>query len=104
MSLVFAACVASLVSLKETPFKYSLSFGNKKSQMGQGLGYEVDVAAIPTKILSKHLLRSEKNALGRCRDGKEFHDGVFLDTFQLILPSIFLKLLRNSTCNSSFTF
>ena len=49
--------------------------------MGQGLGYKVDVAAIPTKILSKHLLLSEKNALGRCRDGKEFHDGVFLDAF-----------------------
>ena len=63
--------------------------------MGQGLGYKVDVAAIPTEILSKHLLRSEKNALGRCRDGKEFHDGVFLDAFQLILLSISLKLLRN---------
>ena len=69
--------------------------GIKKSQMGQGLGYKVNVAAIPNEILSKHLLRSEKNALGRCRDGKEFHDEVFLDAFQLILLSISLKLLRN---------
>ena len=69
--------------------------------MGQGLGYKVDVAAIPTEILSKHLLRSEKNAVGRRRDGKEFHDGVFLDAFQLLLLSISLKLLCNRrACNS----
>ena len=63
--------------------------------MGQGLGYKVDVAAIPSEILSKHLLRYEKNVLGHCCDGKELHDGVFLDAFQLILLSIFLKLLHN---------
>ena len=61
-----------------------MSFANKKSQMGQGLGYKVDVAAIPTEILAKHLKRSEKNELRRCRDGKEFYNGVFLDAFQLI--------------------
>ena len=60
--------------------------------MGQGLGYKVAVAAIPTVILSKHLLRSKKNALGRCHDGKECHNGVFLDAFQLILLSISLKV------------
>ena len=79
--------------------------------MGQGLGYKVDVAAIPTKILSKHLLRSKKNALGHCHDGKEFHDGVFLDAFQLILLSISFKRSNKyyyfyviGACNSFFTF
>ena len=33
----------------------------KKSQIGQGLGYKVDVATIPIEILLKYLLQSEKN-------------------------------------------
>ena len=70
MSRVFAVCFASLVPLKRMPFKCSLSFKDDKSQMGQGLGYKVDVAEIPTEVLSKHPLRYVKNALGRCHDGK----------------------------------
>ena len=66
----FAACFASLVLLKRTPFRCSLSFGNRKNQMGLDLGYKVDVAAIPIEILSKFSLSPLQNALEHCHDGR----------------------------------
>ena len=45
-------------------------FGNRKNQMGLDLGYKVDVAAIPIKILSKFPLSPLQKALEHCHDGE----------------------------------
>ena len=49
--------------------------------MGLDLGYTVDVAAIPIKILSKFPLSLLHNALEHCDDGRGFLGEAFLDTF-----------------------
>ena len=54
--------------LKRTPFRCSLSFGNRKKSDGIDLGYKVDVAAIPIAILSKFPLSPLQNALEHCND------------------------------------
>ena len=49
--------------------------------MGLDLGYKVDVAAIPIKILSKFPLSPLQNALEHCHDGKGFLGETFLSAF-----------------------
>ena len=49
--------------------------------MGLDLGYKVDVAAIPIKILSKFPLSTLQNALQHCHDERGFLGEAFLGAF-----------------------
>ena len=49
--------------------------------MGLNLGYKVDVAAIPIKILSKFPLSPLQNSLEHCQDGRGFLGEAILGAF-----------------------
>ena len=49
--------------------------------MGLDLGYKVDAAAIPIKILTKFPFPPLQNALQHCHNGREFLGEAFLGAF-----------------------